>query len=127
MQRVTVYVLAYNLAKFLTLVIESLLAQSYATDEKMVNDDRFQDATIEIAHRYPKLTLVRRDVNCGLGAVRNIAGRTARNEVVASLDADCVAVPEWLAALVVVMAGPKVAGVGGTLTDALGWWPPATS
>ena len=43
--------------------------------------------------------------------------RIARNELVASIDADCVADPEWLAALVAPMADPKIAGVGGKLTE----------
>jgi GT2 family glycosyltransferase len=114
---VTVYIPAYNVAKFLAGAIESLLAQTYAADEILVIDDGSQDATVEIARRYPQVTLVRHDVNRGLGATRNTAVRTARNEFVASLDADCVAEPEWLAALVAAMADPKVAGVGGKLTE----------
>jgi len=109
---VTVYIPAYNVAKFLARAIESLLAQTHPADEIVVIDDGSQDATIEIARRYPQVTIVRHDVNHGLGATRNTAVRTARNEFVASLDADCVAEPEWLAALVAAMADPKVAGVG---------------
>jgi GT2 family glycosyltransferase len=115
--RVTVYIPAYNVAKFLALAIESLLAQTYAADELIVIDDGSQDATVEIARRYPLVKLVRHDTNRGLGGARNTAVRTARNEFVASLDADCVAEPEWLAALVAAMADPKVAGVGGKLTE----------
>jgi len=114
---VTVYIPAYNVAKFLARAIESLLAQTHPADEIVVIDDGSQDATIEIARRYPQVTIVRHDVNHGLGATRNTAVRTARNEFVASLDADCVAEPEWLAALVAAMADPKVAGVGGKLTE----------
>jgi GT2 family glycosyltransferase len=114
---VTVYIPAYNVAKFLAGAIESLLAQTYGVDEIIVIDDGSQDATVEIARRYPQVTIVRHRVNRGLGAARNTAVRTARNEFVASLDADCVAEPEWLAALVAALADPKVAGVGGKLTE----------
>jgi GT2 family glycosyltransferase len=114
---VTVYIPAYNVAQFLTRAIESLLAQTCGADEILVIDDGSQDATVEIARRYPQVRLVRHDANRGLGATRNTAVRTARNEFVASLDADCVAEPGWLAALVAAMADPKVAGVGGKLTE----------
>ena len=72
---------------------------------------------MEIARRYPQVTIVRHDANRGLGATRNTAMRIARNEFVASLDADCIAEQEWLATLVAGMADPKVAGVGGKLTE----------
>jgi len=114
---VTVYIPAYNVAEFLARAIESLLAQTHPADEIIVIDDGSQDATVEIAHRYLQVTLVRHDVNRGLGAARNTGVRTARNEFVASLDADCIAEPEWLAALVDALADPKVAGAGGKLIE----------
>jgi GT2 family glycosyltransferase len=117
MVSVSVYIPAYNVAKFLARAIDSLLAQTHPADEIIVIDDGSQDATVEIALCYQQVTLVRHDVNRGLGAARNTAVRTARNEFVASLDADCVAEPEWLAALVDALADPKIAGVGGKLTE----------
>ena len=117
MPTVTVYIPAYNVAEFLARAIESLLAQTHPADEIIVIDDGSQDATVEIAHRYLQVTLVRHDVNRGLGAARNTGVRTARNEFVASLDADCIAEPEWLAALVDALADPKVAGAGGKLIE----------
>ncbi|MGB8493872.1 MAG: glycosyltransferase family 2 protein [Candidatus Acidiferrum sp.] len=117
MTSVTVYIPAYNVAKFLARAIESLRAQTYGADEIIVIDDGSQDETVEIARRFPQVKVIRHDANRGLGAARNTAVRTARNEFVASLDADCVAEPEWLAALVAALADPKVAGVGGKLTE----------
>src|SRR5208337_3828609 len=115
MTRVTVYIPAYNVAKLLVAAIESLLAQTHAADEIVVVDDGSQDETVEIARRYPQVKVIRHGANRGLGATRNTGVRTARNEFVASIDADCVAEPGWLAALVAAMADPKVAGVGGKL------------
>ena len=114
---VTIYIPAYNVSEFLPPSIESLLAQSHPPDEILIIDDGSQDATPEIAARYPQVTLIRHERNRGLAAARNTAFRSARNEFIASLDADCVADPNWLAALVSRMNDPKIAGVGGRLLE----------
>jgi len=115
--RVTVYIPAYNVADFLAPAIESLLAQFLAPDEILIIDDGSQDKSVEIASRYPQVMVVRHATNRGLAAARNTAMQAARNELVASLDADCVADPSWLAELTRNLTDPCVAGVGGKLTE----------
>ena len=117
MTEISVYIPAYNVAKFLPRSIESLLSQSLTPAEILVVDDGSADSSAEIAKRYPAVTLVRHERNCGLGAARNTAFRSARCEFVASLDADCVADPSWLANLAARLADPEVAGVGGALVE----------
>ncbi len=114
---VTVYIPAYNVSEFLPRSIESLLAQSHPPDEILIIDDGSRDATPEIAQRYPQITLIRHERNRGLAAARNTAFQKARNEYVASIDADVVADPNWLAALIPNMQNPKIAGVGGRLIE----------
>ena len=116
---VTVYIPAYNVAEFLPQAIESLLSQSHAPDEILVIDDGSRDSSAEIAARYPQVTLIRYEQNRGLAAARNTAFRSARNELVASLDADCVADPGWLAALAPNLDNPEIAGVGGRLIEGI--------
>jgi GT2 family glycosyltransferase len=115
--KISVYIPAYNSAEYLSRAIEGLLAQTRPADEILVIDDGSRDATAEIAARYPAVTLVRHRNNCGLGAARNTAFRTARHELVASIDADCVPEPGWLAALVRHFDDPQIAGVGGRLIE----------
>ena len=52
-------------------------------------------------NRFPRLQvrLIQHPVNRGLAAARNTAIRAARNELVASVDADVVADPNWIATL----------------------------
>ncbi len=114
---VSVYIPAYNVAEFLAQSIESLLTQSLPPDEILVIDDGSRDATAEIAARYPEVTLIRKELNLGLAAARNTAFLTARHDLVASLDADCIADPGWLAALVPRFNDPQIAGVGGRLIE----------
>jgi glycosyltransferase involved in cell wall biosynthesis len=114
---VSAYIPAYDAGEFLARCIESLIAQTLPPDEILVIDDGSRDQSAAIAQSYPQVTLIRHEQNRGLGAARNTAFRAARNELVASLDADCVADPGWLAALVAHMDDPQIAGAGGRLVE----------
>jgi len=117
MSNITVYIPAYNVAKYLPQSIKSILAQTLAPVEILVIDDGSTDDSAKIASGYPQITLVRHERNCGLAAARNTAFRLARSEFVASLDADCVADPKWLESLAPHLNNPKVAGAGGFLLE----------
>ena len=117
MERITAYTPAYNVSEYLARAIEGLIAQTHPFDEILVIDDGSKDNSAEIASRYPKVTLIKHPMNKGLAAARNTAMRAARNELVASVDADVVAEPNWIATLLPHMADPKVAGAGGFLAE----------
>ena len=117
MTEISVYIPAYNVARFLPRCIESVLAQTLPPSEILVIDDGSPDNSAEIASRYPVVTLIRHDRNRGLAAARNTAFRSARCEFVASLDADCLAAPDWLANLAPHLQDPEIAGVGGLLAE----------
>jgi GT2 family glycosyltransferase len=116
-EKISVYIPAYDSAEFLSRAIDGLLSQTLPANEILVVDDGSRDATAEVAASYPAVTLVRHPHNCGLGAARNTGFRTARNELVASLDADCVPDPGWIAGLARHFDDPKIAGVGGRLIE----------
>jgi len=118
-QRVTAYVPAYNVSEYLARTIEGLLAQTHPFDEILVIDDGSRDNSAEIASRYPQVTLIKHPVNKGLAGARNTALRIARNELVASVDADVVADPNWIATLILHLDDPKVAGAGGILVEGI--------
>ena len=119
MNKVSVYIPAYNAEEFLSRAIEGVLAQTHPADEILVIDDGSRDATAGVAARYPTVRLVRHDRNRGLGAARNTGFQAARNEFVASLDADCVPDPTWLASLMPHLNDSEVVGVGGCLTESV--------
>ena len=118
MEKVSVYVPCYNAGPYLARVIEGLLAQTLRPDEILIVDDGSRDNSLEIAARYP-VTIVRHERNRGLAAARNTAFRNARNELVAALDADCVAQPDWLEKLVARLGRENLAGVGGRLIESV--------
>jgi cellulose synthase/poly-beta-1,6-N-acetylglucosamine synthase-like glycosyltransferase len=117
--KISAYIPAYNVAEYLAATIEGLLSQTHPFDEVLVVDDGSKDNSAEIASRYPQVTLVRHPQNKGLAAARNTAFRSVRNELVASVDADVIADPNWIATLLPHMDDPKVAGAGGFLVEGI--------
>ena len=115
--KISVYIPTYNVAQFLPRCMKSLLAQELPADEILVIDDGSGDNSAELAAACPGITLIRHTANKGLAAARNTAVNAARNEFVASIDADCVAHPSWLGELAKNMSDPKLAGVGGKLIE----------
>lgn len=114
--RVSLYIPCYNVERFVSRCIDGVLAQSYPADEILIIDDGSTDRTIELAKKYP-VTIIRHPQNRGLAAARNTGLRNARNELVASLDADCIADHCWLETLVGEMKTDKVAVTGGKLIE----------
>jgi cellulose synthase/poly-beta-1,6-N-acetylglucosamine synthase-like glycosyltransferase len=117
--KVTVYIPAHNAGEFLVRSIESLQAQTLQPDEILVIDDGSRDNSAEIAAAHKGVKLLRHTVNKGLAAARNTAVQAARNDFVASIDADCVAHSSWLSELAKNMDDPRLAGVGGKLTEGI--------
>jgi len=75
---ISVYIPAYNVARFLPRSIESVFGQSLAPAEVLVVDDGSTDNSAEIAGSYHTVTVVRHESNRGLAAARNTAFRSAR-------------------------------------------------
>ena len=114
--KVSLYIPCFNAERYVARTLEGALRQTYPFDEILVIDDGSGDRTREIASRYP-VRVVSHERNRGLAAARNTGFRSAGNELVASLDADCVPEPDWLEKLLPRLDDPKVAGAGGRLEE----------
>jgi GT2 family glycosyltransferase len=110
------YVPAFNGERYIASCITAILAQTLPPDEVLIVDDGSSDRTTEIAGRFP-VTIIRHEVNRGLAAARNTGLRNARNNLVASLDQDCVAAPDWLEQLSARFPGDRTALGGGRLEE----------
>ena len=119
MRAVTLYIPSYNVAATLAPTIEGALAQTYPIAEILVINDGSTDATVEIASRYAgrNVRVVNHAKNRGLAAARNTAFAEAKTELVAALDGDCIAHPEWLATLVAYLEDPTIVAAGGRLIE----------
>jgi glycosyltransferase involved in cell wall biosynthesis len=105
---VSVIIPAYNSAEFVGEAIDSLLKQTLHDIEIIVIDDGSDDATYSIAESRarsdPRVRVIRREQSGGGPArARNAGLAIASGEYVALLDADDVALPNRLAAIVTTM------------------------
>lgn len=116
MEKVSLYIPCYNAGKFIKKCLDSVINQSYAIDEIIIVDDGSTDKTIDILKNYPVRILTHRK-NKGLAAARNTAFKEAKNEFVASLDADCIADIQWLQRLMECFVSDDIVGVGGMLKE----------
>ncbi len=113
---ISVYIPSYNVEKFIGLCIEHLLAQTYSPDEILVINDGSTDKTIEIAQKYP-VKIIHHEKNMGLSCARNTGIQNSKNQWVASIDADCMAHPDWLKKLSHHLDTPNTGGIGGKLVE----------
>lgn len=119
--RITAAICTHNRAAYLPGAIESLLQQSLPSSdyEILVIDNCSTDETPAIAQRYltaaGDVTLrSARAEPLGLSHARNLAVQMAAGEVIAFLDDDAIAAPQWLAALLDAYAAfPNAWAVGG--------------
>lgn len=116
MPKISLYIPCYNVDAYIASCIEAVQNQTYPVDEILLVDDGCRDRTLEIAARYP-VRIIRHEGNKGLAAARNTAFHHARNELVASLDADCVPDAHWLERLVPLFDDETVAIAGGRLVE----------
>jgi glycosyltransferase involved in cell wall biosynthesis len=116
MIKISLYVPCFNAERYIKECLESILMQSYPIDEVLIIDDGSTDNTVSICSRF-LVKIISHPGNRGLSATRNTAFRAARNEFVASLDADCKAKSDWLEKLMGHFSDTNVAGVGGKLIE----------
>jgi glycosyltransferase involved in cell wall biosynthesis/GR25 family glycosyltransferase involved in LPS biosynthesis len=88
----SVYIPAFNTARYIRECVESALAQTYDDFEVVIVDDGSTDGTsdvLESFRRDPRVRLITR-ANGGIGAASNSALRACRGEYVVQLDSDDV-------------------------------------
>jgi len=109
---VTVVIPTFNSARTIGRLLDSLIKQDYKDFETIIVDGGSTDQTVEIASRYPVeiVSVARR----GVGAARRRGVEAAKGRLVAFIDSDCVAPPNWLSGLVsAISSGTDVVSVGG--------------
>lgn len=116
---VSVVVPAFNAARTVEDTVRSLLAQNYSGErEIIVVDNASTDRTAAILARYSDRIRVIREMRRGRSPARNAGLHIARYPVIAFIDADCTAAPDWLSHLVPRLDDRTVGVAGGRIVAA---------
>jgi glycosyltransferase involved in cell wall biosynthesis len=95
--------------------IESLRAQTLPAHEIVLVIDHAPELLEEVRRLWPDIVIVPNREKQGLSGARNTGVAEASGEVVAFLDDDAIAAPDWLQRLAAAYADSNVLGAGGTV------------
>jgi GT2 family glycosyltransferase len=128
---VSVVLCSYSMDRWPLIVAasDSLAAQALPPAEVILVVDHCPELRRRAELELPWLTIVDNDGPRGLSGARNAGVAASTGEVVAFLDDDAVAEPDWLARLSAEYADPDVLGAGGQVEPEWesrrpGWFPP---
>jgi glycosyltransferase involved in cell wall biosynthesis/GT2 family glycosyltransferase len=126
-----VLICAYTLDRLdvLSQAIDSVRSQSLDAHEIVLSIDHSPELLAVVERRWPEVRLVENQEEQGLSGARNSGVAACSGEVVAFLDDDAVAAPDWLERLAEAYRDPNVLGAGGTVRPAWvagkpSWFPP---
>ena len=108
--------------------INSLAAQTLAPAEILLVIDHAPELEESCRARWPEVRVLANTERQGLSGARNTGLAASEGEVVAFLDDDAIAAPDWLERLGAAYAEPRVLGAGGAVRPAWaagrpGWFP----
>ncbi|MCC7264375.1 MAG: glycosyltransferase family 2 protein [Candidatus Latescibacteria bacterium] len=119
--RFSVIVPCYNAQRTITRCLDSLFCQTLPRSEYevIVVDDGSTDDSLRLVGAYDCLVLGNTR-NVGPGVARNLGASRARGQVLVFTDSDCIAPPDWLAAMGRHFADPAVQAVWGGYSGSVG-------
>ena len=110
---ISVVVCNYNGGETLRETLDSLVKLDYPNYEVVYVDDGSTDNSLEIAKDFEKSIKIIAQANAGLSVARNVGWQASSGEIVAYIDSDAFADPDWLRFLVLSLESGDYAGVGG--------------
>lgn len=92
---ISVIIPVFNAAQYIKSCLDSLLAQEKKAREIIVVDNGSTDTTLALVRRYEEIRLIEEPLP-GASTARNKGAKQAKGSLLAFLDADCHAQPDWL-------------------------------
>lgn len=109
-------------ARQLARCLRSLAGQDFGSYEVIVVDSLAEPDIATLCRAYPFVRLIQRAEGMLAGAARNLGASQARGELLAFLDADCIAEPGWVRAMALTLrSGARL--VGGAVLHGRPWHP----
>jgi len=124
---ISVIIPSYNSERTIKHCVDSLLGQSHRGPYEIILVDSSVDRTPQIVTAsYPNIKLIHLKKKTDPGTARNIGIQRAKGDLIAFIDADCVAAPDWLAKIEAAHRSPYsvVGGVvknGSAEDDLIAW------
>ena len=114
-KRISVVICAYSEERWeqILAAVDSVRAQSLRCDQLIVVVDHNQALLAPLAAALPDVTVTENMATPGLSGARNTGIALSRGEIIAFLDDDAVAEPDWLKFLSDSYTDHAIAGVGG--------------
>lgn len=111
---VTVIIVTYSRPDCVKTCLERLRRQTHLPEQIIVVDGSADDRTRSVCSEFPEALYLRNEAGLGhMTRSRNIGLRQATGEIIAFLDDDSFAHPDWLEELLKPYAHPAVGAVGG--------------
>jgi GT2 family glycosyltransferase len=110
--RLSVVIPHLNQPAFLARCLASLQAGRRKPDEVIVVDNGSRELPVAVCAAHPGVTLLQ-EPTPGPGPARNRGIAAAKGDILAFIDADCLADPDWLANAEAAMADPAAQILGG--------------
>ncbi len=125
---VSIIIPSYNSARTIRRCLQSLRRLQTTMTFEIFLIDSGNDSTADIVRsEFPEVVLIKREEKTPPGAARNLGIQRARGKLLAFIDSDCVAEPDWLDQMVRSMQENQANIVCGALKNGTPWNPVGTT
>lgn len=115
---ISVIVVAYNASTTIRQCLSALRRQTDSGFEVLLVDSSTDGTAAVVQAEFPEVRIIRSEARLYPGAARNRGIQAAWGEIIAFVDSDCVAAPNWIETMRRAYADPSIDAVGGAVVPA---------
>lgn len=115
---ISVVIPSYNSENTIHRCLDSLKRQSFRGDYEIVLVDSSEDQTpVIVRSKYPEIKFIHFSQKTDPGTARNKGVTEAKGNIIAFIDSDCIADPEWLIKISAAHERDEVSVIGGAVRN----------